>query len=194
MDNTFRNTIIEDLKVCKVNIPASISFFQLFKRVCYSVIYFPGFACVFLFRVNHCLDKKNAFLSKLMNVWRFYLFKNDISCRAKIGHGLRIVHVVDIVIPAEAVLGKNCVILNGVSIGSKGVGQTEVPVLGDNVYIGSGSKIIGGISVGNNVTIGALTLCNKSIPDNSVAYGNPAMIKPLKNNENKINYGYSSKY
>jgi serine O-acetyltransferase len=50
------------------------------------------------------------------------------------------------------------------------------PILGDNVYIGPGAKIIGGIKIGNNVAIGANCVVTKNIPDNSVVVGIPGRV------------------
>ena len=70
-----------------------------------------------------------------------------------------------------AVIGKNCVIFQQVTIGSIVIPEAKgkgAPVIGDNVYIGSGAKIIGSVVVGNNVRIGSNAVMCKDVPDNSV--------------------------
>ena len=62
-----------------------------------------------------------------------------------------------------------------VTIG-RNFGEKQVPVIGDDVYIGAGSVIFGNITIGNNVIIGSNSLINKSIPDNVTVVGNPFRI------------------
>lgn len=71
-------------------------------------------------------------------------------------------------------LGKNCFLLSGVVLGStsrdKGGG---IIIAGDNVYFGSGSKVIGNVKIGNNVRIGANAVVIEDIPDNATCVGVP---------------------
>lgn len=71
------------------------------------------------------------------------------------------------------IIGKNCLIFQGVTIG---VGTSGIPRIGNNVILSSGAKIIGGITIGNNVTIGANAVVTKDVPDNSIAVGIPAKV------------------
>ena len=69
-----------------------------------------------------------------------------------------------------AVIGSGCTIFHQVTIGSNLLEDTRhpgAPVIGDNVYIGAGAKIIGGIKIGNNVRIGANCVVVTDIPDNA---------------------------
>lgn len=99
-------------------------------------------------------------------------------------HGLN-----GIVISRKCVIGKNVTILHQVTIGTKITTEkstskedTLAPIVGDNVYIGSGAKIIGNIRIGNSVLIGANAVVTKDIPDNYTAVGNPAKCFPTKHN------------
>lgn len=78
-------------------------------------------------------------------------------------------------IHARAVIGKNCMIGSCVTIGGRS-GHYEVPVIGDNVQISTGSKILGPVRIGNNVVIGANSTVLKDIPSNCVVVGSPARI------------------
>ena len=80
-----------------------------------------------------------------------------------------------VVIHARAKVGKNCVIGTCVTIGGKSH-HYEVPVIGDNVYIGSGAKILGPITIGDNVVIGANAVVVKDVPSNCVVAGIPAKV------------------
>jgi len=172
-----KNILIRDLNMYKLKVQADVSWLFLLKHILYCLIYFPGFACVFMFRVNNFLYRKNIFGYKLMGVLRHYIFSNDISFKINVGPGFRIVHVTDIVIGSNAIIGSNVTILNGVSIGSSGSGDNKMPKIGSNVFIGTGSKLIGDIKIGDNSFIGALCFCNKSVPASSLAVGNPVIIK-----------------
>ncbi len=104
-----------------------------------------------------------------------------IGDRVKIGRGLCIVHGY-VVIDGAVVIGKNCYINPHVTIGLRGgnVFTLDGPRLGDNVYIGTGAKILGAITVGNNVLIGANAVVLNDVPDDHTAVGAPARAIPRK--------------
>lgn len=137
----------------------------------------PGFACVFWLRVNQYLIHKNWRGSYRLRIWRQYRFANDISPWATIGPGLNLVHFVDVTIGSAVTVGANAMIYNGVTLAST---AGTMLTIGNSAIIYTGAKIIKPVQIGDNVTIGALTLCNKDIPSNSVAYGIPPnfTIKP----------------
>ena len=92
------------------------------------------------------------------------------------GAGLKICHCGDFTHVAEhCKIGKNCEILPGVVFGKKG-GQLVKTMVGDNCYFGLGAKIIGSVTIGNNVTVGANAVVVKDIPDNAVVAGIPAKV------------------
>lgn len=76
-------------------------------------------------------------------------------------------------------MGKNCVIRQGVTIGTKNEDH-DVPIIGNNVEFGAGCKVLGKIKIGNNVIIGANAVVLCDVPDNSIAVGIPAKIYPQK--------------
>lgn len=90
--------------------------------------------------------------------------------------GLYIQHGFATIITAESI-GKNVWINQQVTIGYNG---DKAPIIGDNVVICAGAKVVGGVRVGNNVTIGANAVVTKDIPDNSVVGGVPAKILKMK--------------
>lgn len=103
----------------------------------------------------------------------FTIYKNNF------GPGVCFCHYGTLVVNRNARIGCNCRIHVGVNIGSSG----GAPSIGDNVYIGPGAKIFGPITIGNNVTIGANAVVNKSFPDNVVIAGIPAKVIKV----NKVN-------
>ena len=94
---------------------------------------------------------------------------------AQIGAGLRIYHFGCIVLNPLTVIGENCTLRHGVTIGNRQE-IDDVPVLGNNVDIGAGAKILGRIKIGNNVSIGANAVVLCDVPDNHIAVGVPARI------------------
>ncbi len=89
-----------------------------------------------------------------------------------IGGGLRLLHPFATVVNAEKI-GKNCIIFQQVTVGMK---NGKKPIILDNVTITCGAKVLGGITIGNNVIIGANAVVVKDVPDNSVVAGIPAKV------------------
>ncbi|MED1089154.1 serine O-acetyltransferase [Bacillus paramycoides] len=104
------------------------------------------------------------------------IFSCDIPYKANIGKGTSFPHDgLGIVIHPNAIVGENCKVLHGVTIGGRS-GHEEVPVIGDNVTIGTHAVLLGPIKVGNNATIAAGAVVINDVPDNCVVAGVPAKI------------------
>lgn len=98
--------------------------------------------------------------------------------------GLSIAHYGTIVINGNAKIGKNCRIQEGVNIGSTG-GEEKAPQIGNNVFIGTGAKIIGDIQIGNDVAIGANAVVTKSFKEDHITIaGVPA--KKISDNDSTM--------
>jgi serine O-acetyltransferase len=102
----------------------------------------------------------------------------ELPCEATVGRHFVIDHFGGIIISCYAKFGDNCRIRNGVVVGLRRVDEKFAPVVGDNVDIGSGAKLLGQITIGNNVLIGANAVVLTDVPDDSVAIGIPAAIRP----------------
>jgi serine O-acetyltransferase len=75
------------------------------------------------------------------------------------------------------VIGDNCNISQGVTIGEANRGPRKgTPVIGNNVYIGPGAKIIGAVHIGNNVAVGANCVVTRDVPDGAVVVGVPGRV------------------
>ena len=95
---------------------------------------------------------------------------------AEIGGGLYISHVGGVVLHHRAVIGKNCDLSHQVTIGTAGLGRTDVPRIGHDVSIGAGAVLIGNIEVGDGAHIAANSLVNRDVPPGATAMGVPAKI------------------
>jgi len=104
----------------------------------------------------------------------------ELPCEAEVGRNFVIDHFGGIVVSGFARFGDNCRIRNGVVVGLARIDDPCAPVLGDNVDIGAGAKLLGRIRIGNNVLIGANAVVTRDVPDNSIAVGVPAVIKPRR--------------
>lgn len=94
---------------------------------------------------------------------------------AKFGKGFVIMHPFGIVINSEVRAGENVVLESGVVIGAARNGfPVKAPVLGSNIFIGSGAKVLGGIKIGNNVKIGANAVVVHDVPEDATVVGIPA--------------------
>jgi serine O-acetyltransferase len=106
----------------------------------------------------------------------------ELPCEVTVGRNFVIDHFGGIVISGYARFGDNCRIRDGVVVGIRRVGEKCAPVIGNNVDIGSGAKLLGPIRIGDNVFIGANAVVLCDVPDNSVAVGVPAIVKPRRVN------------
>ena len=104
------------------------------------------------------------------------LFASDISCKAQIAGGLNIMHGHDIVIGSGAIIGPDCKIFNGVTLGNKDT-ESEIiaqPILESKVVIGTGAKILGPVRIGSGAKVGANSVVLHDIPAAEVWAGVPA--------------------
>lgn len=125
----------------------------------------------------------------LLNIfWRIILrhyqikYGFQIYPETQIGEGFYLGHWGSLVINPRTVIGKNCNIAQGVTIGQQNRGKNEgSPIIGDEVWIGTNAVIVGAVTIGNNVLIVPNSYVNFDVPPNSVVIGNPAKIIPTPN-------------
>lgn len=140
----------------------------------------PRFLPVLLCRLAHWFFlKKLSPVAKLFSLLNFFLFGIEIAVRCPIGPGLFFPHTQGTVIGAWRI-GANATIFQGVTLGAREVdfsySESGRPLLGDDVTIGSGAKILGGVSVGDRARIGANSVVLDSIPVGALAVGAPARV------------------
>jgi serine O-acetyltransferase len=126
-----------------------------------------------------------ALLRKLFSLIYKFLFKLiqiltgiEFPCEVQIGRNFVIDHFGGIIVSGYAKFGDNCRIRNGVVVGLQRVEDPCAPIIGNNVDIGAGAKVLGAIRIGNNVLIGANAVVVADVPDESIAVGVPAKIRP----------------
>ena len=93
------------------------------------------------------------------------------------GGGLRLPHLLGIVLSGESSIGEHCTIMHQVTVGIDEIKGGKAPQIGNGVFIGTGAKIIGDITIGNNVIIGAGAIITKSVPDGKTVVGINRILK-----------------
>lgn len=121
-------------------------------------------------------------------MWRFLRKKMqahyglEIPGKATIGEGFYIGHAYGITVNPDAVIGRNCNIHKGVTIGQENRGKRKgAPVLGDCVWLGVNSTVVGAVTIGDNVLIAPNSYVNCDVPSHSIVIGNPCRIIPRDN-------------
>lgn len=145
----------------------------------------PAFAGVAWYRFGRAmwLRRRNVlfFLGMLVHRILYPLVRAhsgvELSPTVEVGEGLWIGHFGPTLIHPEARIGSHVTLHQGVTIGEA---RSGVPVLGDNVSIGAGATVVGGISIGNHATIAAGAVVTKDVPDWHVAYGVPAQLRAMQ--------------
>lgn len=116
--------------------------------------------------------------ARIFEVLNFIVGSNSVSAKCDIGEGTKFYHRgIGCVVHEKARIGKNCVIFQNVTIGSKwpnGICEGAAPLIADNVFIGAGAVILGAIHVGSNSIIGANAVVMTDVPDGMAVAGIPA--------------------
>ena len=120
-------------------------------------------------------------LPDALSMLNFFLFGLEVGKQCSIGPGLVIAHPQGVVLGASRI-GRNATIFSGVTLGARGLGvpfrEAERPVIGDNVVLGSGAKVLGSVRVGDDAVVGANAVVTTDVPEACLAVGIPAVIKP----------------
>ena len=124
-----------------------------------------------------------SFLYKLLYKFIQIVTGIEFPCEATVGRNFIIDHFGGIIVSGYAIFGDNCRIRNGVVVGLRRVEEKVAPVIGNNVDIGAGAKLLGPIRIGDNVLIGANAVVLCDVPDNCIAIGVPAIVKPRTRSE-----------
>lgn len=178
---TFFTLVITDLRRLLDNKSKSASFFHIIFMLAN-----PRFAPVLLIRLAKSFSQVPilSLFSPVITWVNFILFGIEVTTKCEIGPGLFLPHSSGIVIGASSI-GKNVTLYQGVTLGAVFLDlnyeESARPRLGDDVVVGSGAKVLGGIIVGDNARIGANAVVLENVPSDCTAAGVPAVIR--KKNE-----------
>lgn len=163
--------IKEDIQAIFERDPAARSVLEVF-------LTYSGFHATLLHRISHFLWRKNVpVIPRLVSHFSRFITGIEIHPGATIGRRFFIDHGMGVVIGETAEIGDNVTLYQGVTLG--GTGQEpgkRHPTLGHNVIVGAGAKVLGAITIGNEVRIGANSVVLKSVPDHATVVGIPGKI------------------
>lgn len=148
---------------------------------------YPGFHAVLFHRFAHMLYKCGLrFIPRLISQLSRFFTKIEIHPGATIGKGLLIDHGCGVVIGETTVIGNDCTIYQGVTLGGTGkeTGKRH-PTLGNNVMVGAGAKILGPFTVGDNCKIAANAVLLREVEPDSTCVGVPARV--VKRGAKRVN-------
>jgi serine O-acetyltransferase len=163
-------TIIEDIRAIYRNDPAA-------KNI--EFLLYPGFHAILVHRFLNLMYRcRIPFLPRLFSQITRFLTGLEIHPGATIGRGFFVDHGAGVVIGETAIIGDNCVLFHNVTLGGTGKHDGKRhPTLGSNVFVGTGAILLGPITVGDNVNIGANAfVVMRDIPSNCTVVGTPAKI------------------
>ena len=173
---SFINTIREDIKTVQAQDPAAQNGLVIF-------LSYPGLHAKWNHVPEHWLwEHGHRSLARVLSQLTRHITGVEIHPAAQIGKHFFIDHAMGVVIGETAIVGDNCVLYQGVTLGGTGneTGKRH-PTLGNNVLIGAGTKVLGPVYIGDNARIGAgsVVLCN--LPANCTAVGVPAEVVRINN-------------
>ena len=168
--------IKQEIKTIKAKDPAAKSTLEI-------VLLYQGFHALILHRLAHKLYKlKIPFLPRFISQFSRFITGIEIHPGASIGKNFFIDHGMGVVIGETAIIGDNCLMYQGVTLGGTGkeTGKRH-PTIGNNVTLGAGAILLGNITIGDNSNVGAGSVVIKSAKENSTLVGVPARVVKEKN-------------
>ncbi|MDD6058785.1 MAG: serine O-acetyltransferase [Ruminococcus sp.] len=171
--------IKRDIKLIKEHDPAARNAIEI-------LLTYPSLSAIRSYRIAHWFYERKMFtVARIISQRARSKTGIEIHPGAKIGKGLFIDHGMGVVIGETAIIGNDCLLYQGVTLGGTGKDKGKRhPTLGDNVLVGAGAKVLGPFKVGNNVKIAANAVVLNAIPDNCTAVGVPARV--VRRNGRKI--------
>ncbi|KAK2957094.1 serine acetyltransferase [Blattamonas nauphoetae] len=172
------------LKSLPYDIKAIFDYDPATSSVVEALLCMPGLHAILIHRFAHfCWKLRIPYIPRIVAYLNRFLTNIDIHPGAHLGKGLIIDHGSGVVIGETVVIGDHCLIYQGVTLGGTGKGgkgQKRHPTLLDNVIVGNGAKVLGPITIGNNVRVGAGSVVLKEVPDDSTVVGIPGRVVRVK--------------
>lgn len=161
----------DEIKTAQKRDPAAKGFLEI-------VLLYQGLHALVVYRVAHFFYKMRFFiLARLLSQFSRFTTGIEIHPGAKIGRRFFIDHGMGVVIGETAVIGDDVLLYQGVTLGGTGLEKGKRhPTIGNNVVIGTGAKVLGNITIGDNSYIGANAVVIKDVPANSTVVGVPGRI------------------
>lgn len=161
----------QEIKVACEKDPAAYSFLEV-------ILLYQGLYAIYYHRIGHFFYKmKLEFLARLISQYGRFMTGIEIHPGASIGNSLFIDHGMGVVIGETSIIGDNVTLYQGVTLGGTGKQKTKRhPTIGNNVVVGTGAKILGNITVGDNSYIGANAVVIRDVPANSTIVGVPGRV------------------
>lgn len=162
-----------DVKAVQARDPAARSALEV-------LLLYQGVHALILHRFAHWFYRKRLFfIARLISQISRFFTLIEIHPGAQLGHGILIDHGCGVVIGETTVVGDNCTIYQGVTLGGVGTAKGKRhPTLGNNVTVGAGAKILGSFEVGDNCAVAANAVLLRPLEENTTAAGIPA--RPVK--------------
>lgn len=164
---TFRG----EVKAALERDPAAVNYIEV-------LLTYSGLHAIIMYRIAHSLLKlKLPFFPRFISQFTKFITGIEIHPGATIGNGLFIDHGMGVIIGETSVVGDNVTLFQGVTLGGTGKERGKRhPNIGNNVVVGTGAKVLGNITIGDNSYVGANAVVIKDVPANSTVVGVPGRI------------------
>ena len=161
----------EDLQCVRDRDPAARSNIEI-------MLLYPGYKAVRMYRRAHWFhQRKMYFLARAISQRAVRKTGIEIHPGAQIGRRFYIDHGTGVVIGETTIIGDDCTVYQGVTLGGTGKDHGKRhPTLGNNVLVGAGAKVLGPFTIGNNSNVAAGSVVLSAIPENCTAVGSPARV------------------
>ena len=149
------------------------------------LLLYPHINALIHYRIGNFFYRHHFFfIARLFGQFGRFWTNIEIHPGATIGKGLIIDHGTGCVIGETAIIGDDCLLYHGVTLGGNGKEKEKRhPTLKNHVMVGCNASVLGNITIGNHVQIGSNSVVTKSVGDNQVAYGFAATIKRSEGQE-----------
>lgn len=144
-----------------------------------AVLLDSGFQALLAYRIGHALQRLGIpLLPAACRRWAIGACGVDILPRARIGGGCILAHGLGLVVGGYSVIGEDCTLLHGVTLGEVRFDEIDYPAVGNRVTIGAGATLLGGIKVGDDAVIAAGAVVLSDVPAGATVAGVPARVIP----------------